>query len=538
MADLNAALGYPAETRQRYIADGFWQEDRPQDWLARWVAADPDKPVSLGGGPAMTCADLQDKARRLATALLELGLGKGDVVILQLPNIPQLLVAFHGVQMMGGVPAMVHMPYRAAELAPMLNHIGARAVVCFNGQDGYDAAATFLELKDAVPSLDAVIVAAGDAPGDAILLDRLLETEAAPIADPPTAADPALILFTSGTSSSPKAVVHAYYTLCASARVSAEDMGIRDGDIVLCAPAFTHAFGLVCSLIYLYAGATAALMPAYTPPVLADCIRDTGATVICVGPAHIAANMKAGLWTEDVTKNIRAVFTGGAVCPPDLVDAFDAILPHGKLFQVWGMTEVLMPVCNRPDASDDERRHSLGQAPRGHHIRFADEAGNILGENEEGELQWRGPFMLHAYVDNPDATADAFTDDGFFRTGDLARMKDGRVFITGRAKDLINRGGIKINPVDIEAILEDHPAVVQAALIPAPDEVLGERACLVVVLAPDATLALSDAQAWLAQHEVLKIRWPEQLEVVDAMPMTPTRKIIKGKLAQQVLGTG
>ena len=375
MADLKAALAYPAEVRRRYIDEGFWTDDRPQDWLARWVETDPDKPVSLGGGPPMTCSGLQEKARRLATALLGLGLAKGDVVVLQLPNIPQLLVAFHGVQMMGGVPAMVHLPYRAGELAPMLDHVDAKAVVCFNALDGYDAAGTFLGLCDTVPALEHVIVAAGDAPDGTVALDTLLETDAREIADSPAAADPALILFTSGTSSSPKAVVHAYHTLCASARVSAEDMDIRDTDVVLCAPAFTHAFGLVCSLIYLYAGATAALMPAYTPPALADCIRDTGATVICVGPAHIAANMKAGLWTEDVTRNLRKVWTGGSVCPPELVDAFDALLPSGKVFQVWGMTEVLMPVCNRPDASGDERRHSLGQPPRGHDLRFVGEDG-------------------------------------------------------------------------------------------------------------------------------------------------------------------
>lgn len=535
MADLNAALAYPAGMRQLYVDEGFWTEDRPQDWLARWVAENPDKPVSLGGGAPMTCAELQDKAHRLATALLDLGLSKGDVVVLQLPNTPELLVAFHGVQMMGGVPTMIHMPYRAAELAHMLGHVGARAAFCINAMEAYDAAGTFLGLTETVATLDHVIVTAGETPEGSHGLTALLETEPREIEDPPTAADPALILFTSGTSSSPKAVVHAYYTLCASARVSAEDMGFRGSDVALCAPAFTHAFGLVCSLIFLYAGATNALLPAYTPPALADCIRDTGTTVVCVGPAHIAANLKAGLWTEDVTAAIRKAWTGGSVCPPDLVDAFDAVLPNGKLFQVWGMTEVLMPVCNRDDASDDERRHSLGQPPRGHHLRFVGDDGTVLGDGQEGELQWRGPFMLHAYVDNAAASADAFTDDGFFRTGDLARMADGRVFITGRAKDLINRGGVKINPVDIEATMDDHPAVVQAAMIPVPDDVLGERACLVVVLATDASLTLEDAQAWLGEHDVLKIRWPERLEIVDAMPMTPTRKIIKGKLAEQVL---
>lgn len=537
MADLAAALDYPDEVRRKYLDDGIWREELPWHWLERWAAETPDRPVTLGAGAPMTAADLMGQAEGFAAALQAAGLGPGDVVALQLPNVPAMMVAFIGAQRLGAVPAMVHMPYRAGEIAPMLRHIGARAVVCFQGLEGYDAAGTMLAVKDDVPGLEAVFVTGGPAPEGTISFEDAFATDASSLPGLPAAADPALILFTSGTSAAPKAVVHSYHTHCASIRVTVEDMGILGDDVMLCPPPFTHAFGITCALIFLCAGATSVLLPAFSPPALADAIREHKVTATCVGPAHIMATLGAGLWTPDVTDGLRAIYTGGAVCPPETVDAIEPLLANGKLFQVWGMTEVLMPICNRPDADFEERRNSLGQPPRGHDIRFVGDGGEVLPPDTEGELQMRGPFLFRRYLDNEKATAEAFTDDGFFRTGDLARMDaNGRIYITGRAKDLINRGGVKINPVDIEALMELHPAVAQAAVIPYPDQVLGEKACLVIVPTGEGVLDLAGMRAWLEEKGVAKMRWPERLEIVDAMPMTPTRKIIKGKLAQQVLG--
>jgi cyclohexanecarboxylate-CoA ligase len=154
----------------------------------------------------------------------------------------------------------------------------------------------------------------------------------------------------------------------------------------------------------------------------------------------------------------------------------------------------------------------------------------------EGELQVRGPSVFDGYLDNAQATADAFTPEGWFRTGDLARMDEhGNIQITGRSKDVINRGGVKFNAADVEALLARHPGVASCAIVPTPDPVLGERACCFVVLKPQADgLRLEDLCRWLADHGVAKVKWPERLEIVDEMPMTPTRKIMKGELARRV----
>jgi cyclohexanecarboxylate-CoA ligase/acyl-CoA synthetase len=158
--------------------------------------------------------------------------------------------------------------------------------------------------------------------------------------------------------------------------------------------------------------------------------------------------------------------------------------------------------------------------------------------NTEGELEVRGRSLFDGYLDNPGDTSRAFTEDGWFRTGDLACMDEaGNVRLTGRLKDVINRGGVKFNPADAEALIARHPDVASCAIVPAPDAVLGERACCFVVLKGSAnSLRLEDLCDWLRTHNVGKLKWPERLEVIDEMPMTPTRKVMKGELARRLIG--
>ena len=159
----------------------------------------------------------------------------------------------------------------------------------------------------------------------------------------------------------------------------------------------------------------------------------------------------------------------------------------------------------------------------------------VLPAGEEGELQIRGPLLFPGYFDHPDADRDAFSGDGWFRTGDLAVVTaQGNVAITGRCKDVINRGGIKYNPRDIEDLLTAHPQIDMAAIVSVPDPVLGERACCCITVAGDIAPTLETICAYLNENGVAKIRWPERLEVFDTMPLTATRKIAKGKLIQHL----
>jgi non-ribosomal peptide synthetase component E (peptide arylation enzyme) len=163
-------------------------------------------------------------------------------------------------------------------------------------------------------------------------------------------------------------------------------------------------------------------------------------------------------------------------------------------------------------------------------LRIVDERGEPVGNGEPGELVVRGPSVFAGYYDNAQANDGVFRD-GWFRTGDLAcRDAQGNFRITGRLKDLINRGGIKINPADVEMLIDKHPKVLASAIVPMPDEVMGEKACAFIVPQPAQTLSLEEICDWLRQNDVAKMKWPERVELIEEMPMTPTRKIIKSQL--------
>jgi acyl-CoA synthetase (AMP-forming)/AMP-acid ligase II len=456
------------------------------------------------------------------------------VIGIQLPNVAEYLIAYFGISLMGGILGTLHMPYRAVEMAPLMNHGRMRALICGAATERYDAPALALSLKGPVPTLEHVIVLGAPVPdGCHDLAAMIAGGSDDAIADPPGPDDFALLCFTSGTSAAPKAVLREHRTITANARTYSPTIALTADDVVMTAPPFTHVFGLCCVACTLWAGATNLLMDLFSPEAFIRGIDEGRPSVLFCVPAHIAGTHKAGLFDSHDCGSIREVVVAGAVCPPDVAATFERYLPNGRVGQLFGMTEVILVMQTPLDAGPEVRHSSTGRATAGIDARVTGDDGQPLGPGAEGELEIRGYCVLAGYLGNDEANRDSFTDDGFFRTGDLATIDaDGNVVITGRVKHVINRGGIKINPTDIENLITAHPAVVQAAVVAMPDDVLGEKACLFVELAPGATLGFDDMIAHLAANGVAKMRWPERLETVDQMPMTPTRKIIKDELTK------
>ncbi len=185
------------------------------------------------------------------------------------------------------------------------------------------------------------------------------------------------------------------------------------------------------------------------------------------------------------------------------------------------MTELQAALYTRPEDGTEAAATSAGRPSPGTQVRVS----------AEGELQVRGPLTFSGYYDNPEANAGAFTEDGWFRSGDLAEQRGQYFAITGRIKDVINRGGVKFNPADVEALLDAHPRILQSAIVPMPDPVLGEKACAFITLKPGAQApSLEELAQYLLSKDIAKNKLPERLVVIPEMPLTPTRKIIKGRL--------
>ncbi len=536
----------PAHPRvDEFRRAGYWSDVTLGDWLAtnerecgdrealRWGARD-----ALGsGGGSLSWSQFGRQVRAFARGLDRFGIAKGDVIAVQLPNSVEFVTAYLAIASRGAVMQTLHMPYRAAELQTLLAHSKAVAAIVIAQAKDYSASRTVLELKPALPHMKHVIAVGPGAPEGALAFSDLVadaQSNATPPAPVTVTADmPFLLLYTSGTTSAPKGVPHAYRNFLGNSRLSARELSVTREDLLLSAAPYTHLYGLFSFNMALATGAVTLLMPAFSPPELAELFSRERPTIAFTAPAHIAACLGAKLFDGRDLSSLRYVQISGTAVPPELGRAFEPLLPGGKVMQLWGMTELQAGAYTRLADSEPVRIETTGCASPGTELRVVQDDGSPAAPGEVGELQVRGASLFSGYLDNPQATRDAFTEDGWFRTGDLAEMDAaGNTALAGRTKDIINRGGVKFNPVDVENLMAGHPAVLEAAVVPMPDPVLGEKACLFVTLRPGQSLQLTEVQRFLEEKKVSKLKWPERLEIIGAMPLTPTRKVIKGQLAK------
>jgi cyclohexanecarboxylate-CoA ligase len=530
------ALRFRPEHVRRHLEGGHWTADTLITWLQRWTLQTPDAiaiaamdraPVSFGAA--------LDQAERLAAALAALGIRRGDVIAVQLPSTPEFIIIYYAIARLGAVLTTLHMAYGAAEAEPILRHARARAVFCGAPSDRSDLPVVFTGLRQRLPNLRHVIVVGPARPGVLAFETLISSADRAALPPPPVATDAAVMCYTSGTSAAPKAVPHSFQSLLANPRQCLPIFGVKPGDRVLSAAPLSHAFGLYVANVALMAGATFVPLPMFSPSALAQTLRYHRPTHLFVAPAHIGALLKTEVLEGRQFEYLRQVVFSGSYCPPALKRGLEERLTNGCAFELWGMTETFAVLLGDPHEPASARHDWIGRATPGSEARIADSEGAPLPPNTEGELQVRGCSVFASYFDNATANNEIFSEDGWLRTGDLAVMSEtGHVRITGRIKDIINRGAVKLNPSDVEALIDQHGAVLQSAIVPVPDPILGERACCCVVLKPGETLSLDALCAWLQSKGVAKIKWPELLVSIAEMPMTPTRKIIKGALIKLI----
>ena len=516
----------------RTDGSALWTGDTLTGLLAARTAERPEAPAILAESGTITYGGLSARVAALAGSFARLGLGRGDGIALQLPNGPEFLTAYLAAARLGAVVSTVHMPYGPREAADVLRHAEARVAVAPAQAGDRRPAAALAEAAARLPRLGHVVAVGPGAPPGTLAFDDLLAAGApADLPPPPAAEDPFVTLFTSGTSSSPKAVRTDYRRFLANARVNHVEKRMGPDSVMLsCAP-YTHLLGLYAFHLTLYAGSASAMLPAFAPAAFMDACAAYRPSHVFVAPAHVAACRAAGLLRPGALAPVEFLVISGALAAPGLFHDAQTALTRGQVGQLWGMTECQCGMFTRPDEPVEAAATGAGRPSPGNEARVTGPDGAPLAAGAEGALEIRGASVFDGYWRNAEANAEAFTADGWFRTGDLAVVAaDGAVTITGREKDLINRGGIKINPADVEEAIDRHPDVVQSAIVPMADETLGERACCFAVARPGAAPTLEDLTAWLSGEGIARIRWPERLVLIDALPLTPTRKVVKGRL--------
>lgn len=517
----------PSERARRHAA-GEWGDVPLGEVFARTAAARAAAVALVDGERRLTFADWDRLSANAARGLLDLGVEPGDVVAYQLPNWWEAAVLFLAGARIGAVVNPVLPMFRARELAFILRQSGARVLAIPGVFRGADHPALVAAVRDQAPGLREVLVTRAPAPpGTRPFGDLLADGRARP---PAAAVDPdavLMLMYTSGTTADPKGVLHTHNTLLAEVRSLERMHGLTAADRTLMPSPLTHISGVIHAILTpAVLGTSSVLMERW----------DAGAGLALLAAEGVTYMVGAPTFLQDLADRaapggtaLRLFSCGGAAVSAGLIRRARAALGCVAK-RVYGSTE--FPTITTTDAADAETMgvESEGRVIAPGELRIVGEAGAPLPPGTEGEVQARGPECCVGYAD-PALNADAFTADGWFRTGDLGAVDAaGYLRITGRLKEIVIRKGEKFSLAEIEAAIARHPAVAEAAVVAVPDPTTGERACAVVVLHSDAALTLAALSTFLLAAGLARQKLPEQLEIAAALPRTDSGKIHRAAL--------
>ena len=531
--------------RPAMIAAGLWPDQTINDSLDAVVAAHPDRTaltaVRLDGDTVtMTYRELAGAADRTALGLHHLGVRAGDVVAVQLPNWWEFTVTYLACARIGAVMNPLMHIFRERELSFMLGHSEASVAIIPSTFRGHDYRAMYEGLRRELPTLQHVIAVDDDGPdGFAARFTATAWEEQAGAAETLTATRPhpddiTQLIYTSGTTGEPKGAMHSSNTLYSNIVPYAQRLDLDSDDVVLMASPMAHQTGFMYGL----------MMPVILAchAVLLD-VWDADRAVEIITDREVSFTMASTPFLNDLAvhadasgvavPSLRTFLCAGAPIPGPLVERAQRVL-GASIVSAWGMSENGAVTTT---LLDDDPRRSIdtdGCPLPGAEVKVVEIDGTELPVGDTGRLLVRSCSNFGGYLKRPQLNA---TDEhGWFDTGDLARLDEhGYIRITGRSKDVIIRGGENIPVVEIESLLYGHRAVAQVAVVAIPDERLGERACAVVVTTPGQSFDFDEMIDHLSQARVAKNYLPEKLVVVDAMPTTPSGKIQKFKLRDEIV---
>ncbi|WP_026820710.1 long-chain-fatty-acid--CoA ligase [Arthrobacter castelli] len=452
-------------------------------------------------------------SQRVAGLLRASGILPGDRVALVSPNIPAMPAVYYGILRYGAIVVPLNPLLKGREVEYHLDDSGAKLAFAFEGvleQVRAGAAASGID----VVSMDASFA-------------KLLG-EYEPIADvaPADPSGTAVILYTSGTTGRPKGAELTHHNLLSNAELSRRLFRIDADDVLFGGLPFFHIFGQTCALnAAVSAAATLTILPKFDPVKAMDILQRDHVTIFLGVPTMYIGLLGVPDRDSYDVSALRVAASGGAALPLEVLhefgSAFDATLLEG-----YGLSET-SPVVSFNQLDGIRKPGSIGTAVSGAELRIVDDDGAPVPTGEVGELAVAGEYVMKGYWRNPEAT-EAAISDGWFRTGDMARMDaDNVFFIVDRKKDMILRGGYNVYPREVEEVLYEHEAVSEAAVLGQPDDTQGEEVVAVVVLKEGAAAVTEDQIRDFVAERVAAYKYPRRVVIADELPKGPTGKILK-----------
>jgi cyclohexanecarboxylate-CoA ligase len=581
--DLDAGYASEEDTVSIGMSDGRddseWRKEFAADPLVLSEAVrtlaetTPDAAAIIEVGATVpittTWRELQDEADRVSALLLDLGVRRGEPVALQLPNWREFIAITLGIVQIGAVatpimpvfgprettmtlarsrarvlflPNLFRKRRPAVELVDVLAESQAQSrplalehVIVLRSENRHSED----EINQVPPIPDDVIAAANAADWTWRYYDTALSAVTPDVgyirSRSPREDDICQLLFTSGTTGEPKGVQHPHRSLGLATAMEVQHLGLRASDRIFVPSPLAHQTGFLYGMMLAWRlGVATVIQPVWDGQLALDqAFRQGGATFVQAATPFLTDLVDLVEAGEPAPESLRIFVATGAAVPRALAQRATDVLGTAVL-GAFGTTETCLGTLAAPGDAPADAWGSDGRALPGVRIRIVDDEGREVPPGTEGNYELSSPTVFDGYLERPDLTADVFTGDGWYRTGDLATVDAaGFLHITGRIKDVINRGGEKIPVVEIENLLYQHPLVSDVALVAMPDARLGERACAFVVPAhADSPLTFAEMQDYLGRAGVSKYYWPERLEFIDVLPRNAVGKIQKNLLRE------
>ncbi|MET7398188.1 AMP-binding protein [Dactylosporangium sp. NPDC005572] len=538
---LDGFVPVPDDVAAGYRKRGLWRGvrlgDLPRVWADRW----PDRPAVLGHS-ALTFAELDERVGAAAAGFVGLGLGPHDRVIVQMPNTADFPVVLFGLLRCGALPVLCLPGHREAELTHLATLASATALITADIVAGFDHRELAARVCADVPAIRHVVIA-GEAGPYRSLAGLIADHRHAAGEDwPGSAADPsepALLLISGGTTGRPKLIPRTHDDYDLNARASADVCGLTADDVYMATLPSAHNFPLACPGIIgaLGVGAAVHLLADPSPESAFAAIERHRVTVTAVVPPLAQLWVAATEWEDADLSSLRLLQVGGAklaaVTARAIPDALGCTVQ-----QVFGMAEGLLNYTRSDDSAEvvatTQGRPLLAEDE----ILVVDTEGRPVTPGTVGELLTRGPYTIRGYYRAAEHNRRAFTADGFYRSGDLVQVQpSGHLVVTGRVKDVVNRGGEGVPADELEQLLLGHPDIRDAAVIGLPDATLGERVCAVVVPRAAVVPTLAGLIEHLRASGLATFKFPDSLQVLDALPLTAVGKIDKKALVVRFTAT-
>ena len=483
------------------------------------TAADyADRPALKLDDNVVTYAMLDEAASRVAGLLRDRGLQPGDRVGIMLPNVPYFGAVYYGVLRAGGVVVPMNVLLKAREVNFYLSDSGAKLLFMWHG-----FAESALEGAKAAGT-EVIVVEPGG-------FERLLAgASRQPVDAERDDADTAVILYTSGTTGTPKGAELTHSNMLENCRHGGTELvHVSEQDVIFGALPLFHSFGQTCCLnTGVRAGACLTMIPRFEPGKALEIIQRDEVTLFDGVPTMYHAMLNYPERERYDVSRLRRCVSGGSAMPVEVMRAFEKAFGC-VILEGYGLSET-SPVASFNHPERERKPGSIGTPIRGVGMRVVDEHGDERPVGEVGEIVIRGHNVMKGYWNRPDATAEVLSD-GWLRTGDLARMdEDGYFFIVDRKKDMIIRGGFNVYPREIEEVLYEHPAVLEAAVIGVPDEALGEEVGAAVVLRPGSDATADDIREFVKER-VAAYKYPRRIWFPDELPKGSTGKILKREIS-------